>query len=281
MGLEVIGAGFGRTGTTSLKAALERLGFGPCYHMSELFEHPEHLALWQAAVRGEPVDWDALFDGYRSAVDWPAAAFYEELMERYPEAKVILTVRDPERWYESTKSTIYALRKTRRTPTFRIMAALVPYLRNIRRATGIVDDLAWEGIFGGRFEDREHAISVFDNLNEEAKRRIPADRLLVYEVKEGWGPLCAFLGVEEPREEPFPRLNDTGTFRRRIRLASTLTAAGVISAALLALALVYLAISRRPSGCPRPFPSSFPPSGRAAGTASAAPRPRRGPTATA
>jgi hypothetical protein len=243
MGLEVIGAGFGRTGTTSLKAALEALGFGPCYHMSELFEHPEHVPLWEAAVRGEPVDWDALFGGYRAAVDWPAAAFHGELMERYPEAKVILTVRDPERWYESTKNTIFMMREARRSPTFRLMGALVPFVRNVRRATGVVDDLAWDGIFGGRFEEKEFAISAFNRLNEEVKRRVPADRLLVYDVKEGWGPLCKFLGVEEPRDEPFPRLNDTRTFRRRIQGAQALAVAVLVAAVLLAATLLYLALA--------------------------------------
>lgn len=251
MGLEVIGAGFGRTGTTSLKAALERLGFGPCYHMSELFEHPEHLPLWEAAVRGEPVDWEALFGGYRSAVDWPSAASYGELMERYPEAKVILTVRDSEQWYRSTEGTIYAMRETQRTFAFRLMGALVPFVRNVRRATGVVDDLAWEGIFGGRFEDREHAISVFDRLNEEAERRVPPDRLLVYDVKEGWGPLCSFLGVEAP-DEPFPRLNDAETFRARIRRAQAISAVALLGAALLAGALAYRAVSRRHSWPWRP-----------------------------
>lgn len=110
MSLEVIGAGFGRTGTMSLKMALEDLGYGPCYHMIELFEHPEHVERWEAAVRGEPVDWEEMFVGYRASVDWPGAAFYKELSERYPEAKVILTVRDPEKWYESVRNTIFDLR---------------------------------------------------------------------------------------------------------------------------------------------------------------------------
>lgn len=244
MGLEVIGAGFGRTGTTSLKAALETLGFGPCYHMTELFAHPEHLPLWEAAVRGEPVDWDALLHGYKAAVDWPPAAFYEELMERYPDAKVILTVRDPERWYESTKETIFAMRRTVRSPTFRLLAALVPPVRNVGRATGVVENLAWERIFGGSFEDRGHAIAAFNRLNEDAKRRVPADRLLVYEVKEGWGPLCDFLGVEAP-DEPFPRLNDSATFKTRVRLIQALNAAALVGATLLAGALAYLVVSRR------------------------------------
>ena len=112
MSLEVIGAGFGRTGTMSLKVALEDLGYGPCYHMIELFEHPNHVERWEVAVRGEPVDWEEMFAGYRATVDWPGAAFFKELSERYLEAKVILTVRDPERWYESARDTIFNLRGT-------------------------------------------------------------------------------------------------------------------------------------------------------------------------
>jgi len=107
--MKVIGAGFGRTGTASLKVALETLDFSPCYHMTEVFAHPEHADFWVAAFRGEPVDWDGVLGGYEAAVDWPACTFYEELMERHPEAKVILTVRDPERWYESVRNTIYEL----------------------------------------------------------------------------------------------------------------------------------------------------------------------------
>jgi hypothetical protein len=107
--MKVIGAGFGRTGTMSLKVALEQLGYGPCYHMVELFEYPDDVERWEAAVRGEPVNWKEILAGYRATVDWPGAAFYKELAERYPEAGVILTVRDPERWYESARNTIFNL----------------------------------------------------------------------------------------------------------------------------------------------------------------------------
>lgn len=215
MTIEVIGAGFGRTGTSSLQAALEELGFGPCYHMTEVFDHPEHVPVWEAAVRGEPVDWELVLGGYRAAVDWPAAAFYERLMQRYPGATVILTVRDPERWYESTRNTIYEIQRMMESPSYAMAALLIPRMRRMRRAARIVGDLAWRDLFGGRFEDREHAIAVFERCNEEVKRRVPDGRLLVYEVREGWGPLCEFLGVEVPKK-PFPNLNDTEEFRRRI-----------------------------------------------------------------
>lgn len=248
MGLDVIGAGLGRTGTTSLKAALERLGFGPCYHMTELFQHPEHLEAWRAAARGEPVEWEGPLKDYRSTLDWPGAPFYAELMEAYPEARVILTVRDPDRWYESTLKTIYEMNATVASPLFTLASWLVPPVRNIKRSVGIVDDLAWRTTFGGRFEDREHAISVFEEWNEEVKRRVPPEKLLVYDVKEGWGPLCEFLGVEAPEGEPFPHLNDTRIFRTRVRLILAATAIALVGGVSLAVLGPILLLRRRRSG---------------------------------
>jgi hypothetical protein len=206
MNLEVIGAGFGRTGTMSLKVALEELGYGPCYHMVELFEHPEHVQRWEAAVRGEPVNWEELLSGYRATVDWPGAAFYGELMKAYPEAKVLLSVRNPQRWYESTKNTIYATVN----PSPEMIAAVGP-------APRLNNELIWKRTFGEDFADSQHAIEVFERHNEEVKRYVPADQLLVYKVKEGWEPLCDFLGVEAPKGKPFPHLNDTDSFQRMLR----------------------------------------------------------------
>src|SRR3712207_3865573 len=137
--MKVIGAGFGRTGTASLKAALETLGFGPCYHMTEVFANPDHAGFWRVAWQGEPVHWDAILGGYEAAVDWPACTFYAELMERYPDAKVLLSVRDPERWYESTRSTIYELtrvatasRRSRAVFGFMTLFAFGGFLRGDR-----------------------------------------------------------------------------------------------------------------------------------------------------
>ena len=225
----------------SLKVALETLGFEPCYHMVEVFQHPEHAGFWQAACRGEPADWDGVLGGYEAAVDWPACAFYEELMERNPEAKVILTVRDPEGWYESTRSTIYELSMlVIRSPLFRLAFAAMRLLRFGRVAMGnMAEEIIWDGTFDGRFEDRRHAIEVFDRHNEEVRRRVPGERLLVYEVKEGWGPLCEFLGVEEP-DEPFPRLNDKAEMRRRIRILRALSLAVPAGLLLLCVAVIVL-----------------------------------------
>jgi hypothetical protein len=240
--LKVIGAGFGRTGTMSLKVALETLGFGPCYHMLEVFSHPEHAQRWEAAWLGERVDWDDLLDGYEAAVDWPACAFYEELMERHPDAKVILTVRDPERWYESVRNTIYALSMTvSGSRLLRLVLGLRGLLRNGAFARGnMAETVIWEGTFDGRFEDKRYAIGVFERHNEKVRRRVPEERLLTYEVSEGWGPLCDFLGVEVP-DKPFPRLNDTAQMRARLRTVRAISFAvpAVIGAAAV-LALVLL-----------------------------------------
>ena len=230
MPLKVIGAGLGRTGTLSLKVALERLGFDKTYHMSEVIAHPDHVPVWEAAGRGEPVDWEALFRGYQATVDWPGCNFYREFLARYPDAKVILTVRDPDRWYDSARQTIYAVRTA--FPRWGIPPRM-------RRVLAMTERLIWDGVFGGRFEDKTHAIEVFQRHNEEVKQTVPPDRLLVYEVKRGWGPLCSFLGVPVPEGEPFPHVNDAEEFRSRIRRMSRI-ARGITYSAL-GLAVLFLA----------------------------------------
>jgi hypothetical protein len=235
MGLRVMGAGFGRTGTLSLKVALEELGFARCYHMTDVLAHPEHAPLWEAAARGEPIDWEALFQGYQATVDWPGCAFYEAFMRRYPDAKVILTTREPEGWYASAHQTIFWVRKQFRGWT----RLLVPRMRQFRR---MLDRVIWDGTFHGRFEDRNHAIEVFNRHNEQVGNTVPPDRLLVYDVREGWGPLCAFLGVPVPQGKPFPHLNDSAEFRARVaRIAGTVRVVGYAAAIVLALTLVWLA----------------------------------------
>jgi hypothetical protein len=235
MPLKIIGAGLGRTGTLSLKVALEQLGFARCYHMTEVLAHPEHVLVWDAAARGEPVDWEALFQGYQATVDWPGCNFYQDYLRLYPEAKVILTLRDPERWYDSARQTIYHVRRA-------LPGWLTVFWRRMGCFRAMLDRLIWVGMFHGRFEDRAHAIEVFRRHNEEVKRVVPQERLLVYEVGEGWGPLCAFLGVPAPADQPFPHLNDAAEFRARIRrgLLVVRTVAFVIVGATVLL-LAWLA----------------------------------------
>jgi hypothetical protein len=241
-GVKVIGAGFGRTGTLSVKAALEELGFAPCYHMSEVFEHPTDAALWKAAAECETVDWHSVLDRYQAAVDWPVCAFYKELMEAYPEAKVLLTVRDPERWYESAAATIHNVQH-RFSKLPRVMKRFLPAMAKVGQ---MISAVVWDGTFHGKFQDKDEAIAIFNRHNEEVQRYVPAERLLVYSVKEGWGPLCAFLGVEVPADKPFPHLNDRGSFegnraiwrnQRRLRMVG----GALIAVGVLAVGFVFLA----------------------------------------
>jgi sulfotransferase family protein len=197
MPLSVIGAGFGRTGTHSLKLALETLGLGPCHHMSEVMKSEQQKAWFRAAGKGEPVDWDEVYAGYNSAVDWPTAYFWRELAEYYPQAKIILTVRNSEEWFRSARETIFSTMGPDSNPdTFGIAV-----IRN--------------KVFDGNVEDEAHVIEVLEEHNAEVIRTAPAGRLLEYAVSDGWPKLCAFLGVPVPAE-PFPFTNTTEEFRGRM-----------------------------------------------------------------
>jgi hypothetical protein len=209
MPLQVIGAGLGRTGTMSLKLALEQLGLGPCYHMVEVFKLPEAPDQWSAAADGEAVDWERVFEGFNSTVDWPSASFYRRLADAYPDAKVVLTERDADAWYRSTQATIFNVPPPQGEPT--------PWHRMVQKVIG--------GMFDGDMATKAHVVDVYRRHNEEVRRTIPPERLLVYDVAEGWGPLCSFLGVEVPAG-PMPKVNSTEEFQARIRPAvETLQAA--------------------------------------------------------
>jgi hypothetical protein len=237
MPIEVIGAGFGRTGTMSLKVALEELGFTKCYHMVNVLERLEDARIWNEAAMGRPVDWDRLFEGYRATVDWPGCSFYRELMRRYPEAKVILTVRDPGRWYDSALQTIYFVRHA-----FPEWIARIDSRRRVFR--DMLDRIVWDGTFQGRFEDRDFALATFERHNEQVRREVPTDRLLVFDVREGWEPLCRFLGVPVLEEKPFPHLNDAAEFRARIEKGTrAVRRIGYVAIALGALAVGSIAVA--------------------------------------
>jgi hypothetical protein len=205
MSLRIIGAGMGRTGTHALKLALEQLGLGPCHHMFELRESPAQLSFWQAAARGESLGWDSVFAGYASQVDWPGARYWRELSEAFPDAKVILSHRDPEAWYKSFSETIVRANTIGRTqdpnPHTRAMAELI-------------NQIVFEQTFSGRTSDKDHVLQVYADHLAEVKRTIPQDRLLTFDVREGWEPLCRFLGVDIPDTE-FPRTNSTLEFLKR------------------------------------------------------------------
>jgi len=203
MTMHVIGAGVGRTGTYSLKLAINRLGLGPCHHMEAvLLNMPAQVPLWSDAVEDRP-DWNAIYDGFDSAVDWPTACFFRELSKTYPEAKFVLTLRDPDKWADSFAATIYKLLAGRDDAPPDKKAWLDMASRVIAR-TGFPPGLGQEAL-------RE----AFVAHNEAVKATLPADRLLVYEVKDGWAPLCEFLDVPVP-DEPFPRTNHRAEFWDRV-----------------------------------------------------------------
>jgi hypothetical protein len=210
MAIRVIGAGVGRTGTKSLQVALEQLGLNKCYHMDEVMGHPEHIPLWTAAANGQKIDWDRIFQGYQATVDWPGAAFYRQLMNYYPDAKVILSVRDPDSWYASASTTIYP---SMRTFPVSWLRRVLPELRQFHHMSNAV---IWDGTFHGQFTDKAAAIAIVGQHNAEVQRIVPRERLLVYDVRQGWGPLCAFLKVPVPAT-PFPQRNSQAEFNQAIR----------------------------------------------------------------
>lgn len=193
MTLSVIGAGFGRTGTESLKRALDMLGFGPCHHMHEVLKRPDLSARWRAIAAGETPDWEAVFDGYRSTVDWPSTHYWRELAAHYPEAKIVLSVRDPDAWFKSMQKTI------------------LPVLRDSTDPESFGAAVIRDQIFGGRLDDREHILRVYQDHIERVQDTIPRDRLLTYELGSGWEPLCEFLGCERPAD-PYPFSNRPDEF---------------------------------------------------------------------
>ncbi|MFK8068525.1 MAG: sulfotransferase family protein [Gammaproteobacteria bacterium] len=201
MKLKVIGAGLGRTGSTSLKKALEILDIAPCYHMTELFgNHPEHISAWEDVLKGKP-DWEHIYAEYNAAVDWPTANYWRELATFYPEAKVVLTVRDPDTWYESVMATIYP-------KTLEFLQDEDP---DVRARGDWINRLIWEGVFSGRIEDRAHAIDVYQQHAKAVKQDCPAERLLVMDRNFEWKPLCDFLETSVP-DVPYPRANSRADF---------------------------------------------------------------------
>lgn len=206
MSLKVIGAGFGRTGTLSFKQALEQLGFTPCYHMLEVFNNPAHIPQWQVAAEGKLPDWKALLSGYQAAVDWPVCTFWAELAETFPDAKVVLTLRDPEKWYQSIINTIY---QTLIAPSSPEEAPQLTAHRTMTR------QLILHNTFDGRLDEKAHAIAVYQRHIDKVKASLPPERLLVYQVSQGWQPLCDFLGCPVP-DSPFPQVNSTEEFQTRM-----------------------------------------------------------------
>lgn len=217
MSIKIIGAGFPRTGTTTLKGSLEALGFKHVYHMKELLVNPDMLHYWETLAETGDTDWESLYKGYDATVDFPGYPWYKEHMKKYPDAKVILTVRDFEAWHKSVDSTVF--RAGPQTPAEKIK--MIGKLLFSARARKVVKCIKFfKKIFfanklQGRFEEKEFARKIWEDHIAEVKTTVPKDKLLVYDVRDGWGPLCEFLGVPEPAE-PLPHLNKKENFKEML-----------------------------------------------------------------
>jgi hypothetical protein len=203
MEIAVVGAGVGRTGTHSLKLALEQLFGGPCHHMSEVLGDPSQVPAWIEVVDGGRPDWPALLADYRAIVDWPGCGFWPELAAAYPEALVLLSVRDPESWYRSCSSTIFVALDL-------VPPHLAPWMEAVRRL--------FRDKFSDKFDDPMVMMDTFMKHNQAVRAGIPARRLLEWNLGDGWGPICERLGLPVPAE-PFPVTNTTGEFREMLGLA--------------------------------------------------------------
>jgi len=201
MTLKIVGTGFGRTGTMSTKLALEQLGFGPCHHMIEVMHNPAQPAYWNAVLAGQKMNWAEVFNGYTAQVDFPGAAVWPQLVDAFPESKVLHTERPEDEWWASFGGTIGKLFNQR------TMIALPPPIAEIFET---MDGILVKGTFGGRM-DRDSAIAAYRRNNQQVRDTVPADRLLVFTPADGWEPLCRFLGVPVPAA-PFPRSNARDEF---------------------------------------------------------------------
>jgi hypothetical protein len=213
--MRLIGAGMPRTGTLTQKEALEMLGLAPCYHWVNILADLDSVGLWQRALDGEAI-WDEVFAGFEATVDWPGGFFWRELVARYPDAKVLLSVRDAEAWERSFRETVWSMGHGE-SLVHLLSSARATVDPRWRRYLALVERMFWspEGTFAGGHEQPEQLIEAFARHNEEVKRTVAPERLLVWDVAEGWEPLCAFLGVDVPAE-PLPRANDRETFTGRV-----------------------------------------------------------------
>ena len=198
--MRIVGAGLGRTGTHSLKLALERLLGQPCYHMAEVFEHLDHIPTWHAAIRGEQPDFGAVLGPYSAIVDWPGAAVWRQLHAAYPEAIVLLsTRRDAATWLKSARATIMGNGPENKLEDDPGLPGFVPMVRDMFQ------------LFDPQWRDDDAAMAAYDRHNDAVRREVPADRLVQWQPGDGWEPLCSALDVDVP-DEPFPHVNTTEEF---------------------------------------------------------------------
>ena len=213
--MRLIGAGLPRTGTLSQKVALEMLGLDPCYHMVNVLGDLDQAQLWRRALDGD-VAWGEIFDGFQATVDWPGSYFYKELIEAYPDAKVLLSVRDPAAWERSMRETIWGLfygdilirdLSSARCRVDEKWRAYMAMMEEMWKRSGLID--------AGAETTSESMQSAMERFNQEVTDNVPAERLLVWSVADGWEPLCDFVGLPVP-DAPFPRANDTEGFTQML-----------------------------------------------------------------
>lgn len=214
MSIKIIGAGFPRTGTNTLRESLQKLGYVKTYHMKNLLVHPENLHYWTTLRATGTTDWDALYDGCQATVDFPCYPWYKEHMKQYPDAKVILSLRPFEKWYDSLYSTIWQAQNPPEEQKIEMgkKVAADPRLQSVMKVMQFAKEAMMEDHFQGRFLDKTFMEEVYNKHNEEVKNYVPANKLLVIDVSEGWEPLCQFLGISVP-EEPLPHTNKREDFK--------------------------------------------------------------------
>lgn len=212
--IQVIGAGFPRTGTTTLKRVLETLGYDKCYHMKEFLVNPDHLKYWKEVDEKESTNWEELFRGYKACVDVPGYPYYQILMKQYPGAKVILTIRPFDQWYSSASETVLKAGPQTILEKLSMLLKLPfnPRLRKVIKAIQFFERIFWDEQFNNKFTDKEYAKEIYESHIEQVKNTVPEQSLLVYDVRQGWEPLCGFLNKSIPDEE-FPHLNKKENFK--------------------------------------------------------------------
>ena len=218
MSIKIIGAGFPRTGTTTLKQALETLGYSKTYHFKDLIADPDRLKDWEELETKGHTNFAALFDGFVATVDFPGYPYYKILLEKYPDAKVILTKRKFEAWYESTRKTVWKA-GPQTVPAKLAMLLKMLFNQRLRQTFKCIKFMRATYLgkqFDNKFASREHAEKVFYNHIAEVSEYVPKEQLLIYDVAEGWEPLCRFLSCPIPRE-PFPHLNKKEHFHAMVK----------------------------------------------------------------
>ena len=217
MSLVVIGTGLSRTGTTTLRKVIEELGLGPCYNSTELFIRPRGIEFWEALEKGDKVDFEDFFKNYNAIIGFPCYIFHQQLKGKYPDAKLILSYRDPEVWHEDISRTVFESESSHVNKAYADeVRSFDPYLADcILRIHGLQKRILEDNYFEGRFADKDFAVQRYMEWNEDIKTIYAEDELLEYQVTEGWGPVCEFLGLPVPEGKPFPHLNDPNTFHER------------------------------------------------------------------